>query len=154
MTKENYIENYNNLMNAIIATHNDLKIKSQLAYENAVKHAVAFGDWFLFADFINKLLVNKIATGQHLFNVMKATNEKLIYQAKKASIKQDKDFNKENTVILDNIWLDKYTGKTAKQAAVFDEVHLLLSIQNLIKKAIKNNIDKEKIKQAFNKASI
>ena len=154
MTKENYIENYNNLMNAIIATHNDLKIKSQLAYENAVKHAVAFGDWFLFADFINKLLVNKIATGQHLYNVMKATNEKLIYQAKKASIKQDKDFNKENTVIIDNIWLDKYTGKTEKQAVVFDEVRLLLSIQNLIKKAIKNNIDKEKIKQAFNNASI
>ena len=154
MTKENYIENYNNLMNAIIATHNDLKIKSQLAYENAVRHAKEFGDWFLFADFINKLLVNKIATGQHLFNVMKATNEKLIYQAKKASIKQDKDFNKENTVILDNIWLDKYTGKTEKQAAVFDEVHLLLSIQNLIKKAIKNNIDKEKITQAFNNASI
>ena len=154
MTKENYIENYNNLMNAIIATHNDLKIKSQLAYENAVRHAKEFGDWFLFADFINKLLVNKIATGQHLFNVMKATNEKLIYQAKKASIKQDKDFNKENTVIIDNIWLDKYTGKTAKQAAVFDEVHLLLSIQNLIKKAIKNNIDKEKIKQAFNNVSI
>ena len=154
MTKENYIENYNNLMNAIIATHNDLKIKSQLAYENAVKHAVTYGDWFLFADFINKLLVNKIATGQHLYNVMKATNEKLIYQAKKASIKQDKDFNKENTVIIDNIWLDKYTGKTEKQAAVFDEVHLLLSIQNLIKKAIKNNIDKEKIKQAFNNASI
>ena len=154
MTKENYIENYNNLMNAIIATHNDLKIKSQLAYENAVRHAKEFGDWFLFADFINKLLVNKIATGQHLFNVMKATNEKLIYQAKKASIKQDKGFNKENTVIVENIWLDKYTGKTEKQAAVFDEVRLLLSIQNLIKKAIKNNIDKEKIKQAFNNASI
>ena len=154
MTKQNYIENYNNLMNAIIATHNDLKIKSQLAYENAVRHAIDFGDWFLLADFINKLLVNKIATGQHLFNVMKATNDKLIYQAKKASIKQDKGFNKENTVIVENIWLDKYTGKTEKQAAVFDEVHLLLSIQNLIKKAIKNNIDKEKIKQAFNNASV
>ena len=154
MTKENYIENYNNLMNAIIATHNDLKIKSQLAYENAVKHAVTYGDWFLFADFINKLLVNKIAKDQHMNNVMKATNEKLIKKKKKASIKQDKDFNKENTVIIDNIWLDKYTGKTEKQAAVFDEVHLLLSIQNLIKKAIKNNIDKEKIKQAFNNASI
>lgn len=154
MTKENYIENYNNLINSIIATHNDLKIKSQLAYENAVKHAKEFGDWFLFADFINKLLVNKIATGQHLFNIMKATNEKLIYQAKKASIKQDKGFNKDNTVIVENIWFDKYTGKTAKQAAVFDEMHLLLSIRNLIKKAIKNNIDKEKIKQAFNNASI
>ena len=144
--KNSFIENYNNYMQIVLTSHGQVKINTNLAYQEAVKHGINFGDWYLLADFITKMLINNVMTAKHLFNILKNTNDKLIYNRSKASIKQGKDFDKNNTVIIEELWTDQLTESKKQASIIFDSQKLTTAIQNLIKKAVKNNITKKKIK--------
>ena len=151
-TNDTLKQAYTQAINTVINKHFEVKQASQEAYTLAVKHALQFNDWFLLADFINKMLENKITVGLHLFNILKATNKGLVYYPKEKKIKQGKNFIKEETLILSNIWDNAFTGKKEKQESVFNEDTFILRINNLIKKAIKEDLNKNKLKEALNNA--
>ena len=155
-TKENNTDTlkqaYTLAINNVISKHFEVKQASQEAYTLAVKHGLQFNDWYLLADFINKMLENKITVGVHLFNILKATNKGLVYYPKEKKIKQGKNFIKEETLILSNIWDNAFTGRKEKQESIFNEDTFILRINNLIKKAIKQDLNKTKLKEALNNA--
>ena len=145
----NSLQDFNDLLNTTITSHNKIKTSVVDLYTYAVNHAMESGDWFLLADLFTKLLDNKICSPVHLHNVLQATNKKLLYFYTKNKIKQKEDFNKEDTQIVD-FW--SLTESKKQVQAVFTDEKLVESIKNLIKKAIKNNIEKEKIKASFTSA--
>lgn len=153
MTKENYIQLFETLLPSVVASHSEIKIKVNQLYSYAVNHAVGCGDWSLLARFVHTLTFEKIISPLHARNIMKATNPNLVYSIEKHSIKQGKDFSKDDTRILDSVWIEELTGAIKKEMKkVFDEDSLKTSLFNLIKKAKNNGFAIEKIKAVFDSA--
>lgn len=145
-TTKNYIELYNNAMAAALASHSTTKAQTQIAYANAVAHGSEFGDWFLLADFINTCLKNHIATGSHLSKVLKTTNNGLVYNVAKKSIKQADEFDKTKTITIQNIWSSEFVDKTTKQMQAFTADTFVELLKKLFARATKNNIADDDIK--------
>ena len=145
----NTLQDFNDLLNNTITSHNKIKVNVIDLYSYAVNHAMQSGDWFLLADLFTKLLDNKICSPVHLHNVLQATNKNLTYFYTKNKIKQKENFNKEETQVID-FW--SFTESQKQVQAIFTDEKLTESIKNLIKKAIKNNIEKETIKNKLSNA--
>lgn len=151
MTK-NYIEKFNELLPIIISSHDELKIKVYELYTYAAKHGQEFSDWSLLGRFIHVLTDKKIISPVHARNILKKTNPNLVYNIDKKSVSQNKEFKKDDTIILDSIWSEEMTETKKQVANVFDEMKMKQAFFNLVKKALKNNFEKEKIKAAFESA--
>lgn len=145
MTIEN-ITQFDNLLDSVIKNHDKLKSNIFDLYSYAVNHAIQSGDWSVLARLFVKLLKNKICSPVHLANVLKNTNPNLTFYVVKERIKQKDGFDKNATCVCD-FW--SFTESEKKMQAAFDDEKLLASIKNLIKKALKNNIEKSVIQEKF-----
>lgn len=145
MTIQN-INAFDDLLETTIKNHDKIKNNIQELYTFATEHAINSGDWSLLARLFVKLLENKICSPIHLGNVLKATNDGLFFSLQKERIKQKETFDKIKTQVV-QFWQYTETKKQIQKA--FDDVKLLESLKNIVKKAIKNNIESDKIKNAF-----
>ena len=145
MTIQN-INDFDNLLDSVVKTHNQIKTHIVDLYKYAVQHAIDSGDWSVLCRLFVKLLKNNICSAVHLNNVLKATNENLMFCYVKERIKQKEGFDKTKTQIVE-FWA--FVESEKQKQAAFNESKLLESLKNIIKKATRNNIESEKIKTAF-----
>lgn len=145
MSIEN-ITQFDDLLDSVVKNHDKIKTNVFDLYSYAVNHAKESGDWSVLARLFVKLLKNKICSPVHLANVLKNTNSNLAFYYVKERIKQKEGFDKNATCICD-FW--SFTESEKKVQAAFNDEKLLASLKNLIKKAIKNNIDKAVIQEKF-----
>ncbi|MBR4407170.1 MAG: hypothetical protein IKT27_02550 [Clostridia bacterium] len=145
MTIQN-INDFDNLLDSVVKTHNQIKTHIVDLYKYAVQHAIDSGDWSVLCRLFVKLLKNNICSAVHLNNVLKATNENLMFYYVKERIKQKEGFDKTKTQIVE-FWA--FVESEKQKQAAFNESKLLESLKNIIKKATRNNIESEKIKTAF-----
>lgn len=114
------------------------KKNAQIAYEKAVVYGINTDNHSLLTRFFHTMNENKLIPTRALYDIIKNTNKDFTYNKETKALKQGKDFSKDNTIILQDIFS---IGK--------ESIEKVFSLENavgsLLKRAIKNGFSIESI---------
>lgn len=140
------ITQFKNNLRFCLMAGKQFKKHCQLAYNNAVQYGLATDNHCLLSEWLNALNDNKLLSTDLLMKIIRTTNVNFRYDSKKKTISQGKDFKKEETLLIEDIFA---LGKSPIQKDFnLDNVNRIL--KSLIKKSFDNGIDSIKLRAVFN----
>lgn len=146
MTLENKQNQILQLKSAVASAYGNYKNALQQWYEIAVDIGTEYGNHNSLADFILECIEKKYLSRVVLGQVLKKTNENLVFVAREKKIVQAVGYNKADTVKVDLFSIKNEVEKKDYTLESFD-----LSLSALLNKIKKNNLDLVQVKTKINK---
>lgn len=128
------------------AAYGNYKQALQQWYSIAIDIGIEYGNHNSLADFICECIDKKYLSRVVLGQVLKKTNENLVFVAREKKIVQAVGYNKADTVKVDLFTIKNEIEKKEYTLESFD-----LSLSALLSKIKKNNLDISQVKQKINK---
>ena len=146
MTLENKQNRILQLKSVVASAYGNYKTALQEWYEVAVDIGVEYGNHNSLADFVVECINNKYLSRVVLGQVLKKTNDNLVFVAKEKKIVQAVGYSKDDTVKVDIFTIKNEVEKKEYTLESFD-----LSLASLVAKIKKNNLDISQVKTKINK---
>ena len=146
MSLENKQNRILQLKATVASAYGNYKQALQQWYEIAVDIGVEYGNHNSLADFICECIDKKYLSRVVLGQVLKKTNDNLVFVAKEKKIVQAVGYSKDDTVKVDLFTIKNEVEKKDYTLESFD-----LSLSALFAKIKKNNLDIVQVKQKINK---
>lgn len=146
MTLENKQNQILQLKATVASAYGNYKTAIQEWYEVAVDIGVEYGNHNSLADFVVECINNKYLSRVVLGQVLKKTNDNLVFVAKEKKIVQAVGYSKDDTVKVDIFTIKNEVEKKDYTLESFD-----LALASLVAKIKKNNLDISQVKTKINK---
>lgn len=146
MTLENKQNRILQLKATVASAYGNYKTAIQEWYEIAVDIGVDFGNHNSLADFICECIDKKYLSRVVLGQVLKKTNDNLVFVGKEKKIVQAVGYSKDDTVKVDLFTIKNEIEKKDYTLESFD-----MSLASLVAKIKKNNLDITQVKTKINK---
>lgn len=146
MTLENKQNQILQLKATCASAYGNYKTALQEWYNIAVDIGIEYGNHNSLADFVVECINNKYLSRVVLGQVLKKTNDSLVFVAREKKIVQAVGYNKDDTVKVDIFTIKNEVEKKDYTLESFD-----MSLAALVAKIKKNNLDLVQVKTKINK---
>lgn len=146
MTLENKQHQILQLKATVASAYGNYKQALQQWYDIAVDIGIEYGNHNSLADFVGECINNKYLSRVVLGQVLKKTNENLVFVAKEKKIVQAVGYDKTDTIKVDLFTIKNEIERKEYTLDSFD-----LSLSALLAKIKKNNLDITQVKTKINK---